>query len=83
MPDPKPSWQTSTLTLMAIWSLVTFTLAAAAVGWKVAHGMDKETATIILSPFVTILTGFGMSYLTARKPGNGQPPEPPVEKPNG
>lgn len=61
----------STLSLMAAWSVVAFTLAASCVGYGLAKGMEKEIAAVIMAPFSLLLTGFGMSYLTARKTGNG------------
>lgn len=70
----KPSFCTSTLSILAVWSVVAFTLAAFAVGAGITFGkLDERSAILIMTPFGTILTGFGMSYLTARK-NNGNPP---------
>ena len=74
----KPSLCSSTLSLMAVWSVVAFTVAAGGVGWGLAHGLEKEVAAIVMAPFATLLSGFGMSYLTARKTGNSEPAIPVV-----
>ena len=62
----KPSVITSTLSMLACWSVVMFTLAGGYVGYHLAHGLDEKTAIAIMAPFTSLLTGFGMSYLTAR-----------------
>ena len=77
MANEKPSILTSTLTMMAAWSVVAFTLASSYVGVRLANGLDKEVAALILAPFATLLSGFGMSYLTARKTNNGGPDAKP------
>lgn len=70
----KPSFMTSTLSILALWSVVAFTFAGYGVGYALArHMIDEKTAMLIMAPFGTLLTGFGMSYLTARKT-NGNPP---------
>ena len=70
----KPSLFSSTLTILAVWSVAWFTFAATYVGIRLAHGMEEKLATVILAPFASLLTGFGMSYLTARKlNGEGKP----------
>ena len=65
-----PSVMSSTLSMLACWSVACFTCAAVGVGCYLGNGGDKETAALIMTPFGTLLTGFGMSYLTARKPDN-------------
>ena len=70
MADSKPSITSSTLTMLAVWSVVWFTLAAAYVGVRLAQGMEDKIAALILAPFATLLSGFGMSYLAVRKSGN-------------
>lgn len=77
----KPSFLSSTLSILAVWSVAAFTLAACGVGWGLGHGLDKEIAGVIMAPFTILLSGFGMSYLTARRAGNGTPPaSPPAEE---
>ena len=73
----KPSVTSSTLTMLAVWSVVMFTLAASSVGWYLAHGGDKEMAALIMTPFSVLLNGFGMAYLAVRKPSNGNPTPTP------
>ena len=72
----KPSITQSTLTMLAVWSVIWFTAAAGYVGVKLAHGLDEKLAAIILAPFATLLSGFGMSYLAVRRQ-NGSPPTEP------
>ena len=69
--ESKPSILSSTLTMLAVWSVIWFTLASAYVGVRLAHGMEDKIAALILAPFATLLSGFGMSYLAVRKTGNG------------
>lgn len=79
MAESKPSICSSTLTMLAVWSVIWFTLAAAYVGVRLAHGMEDKIAALILAPFATLLSGFGMSYLAVRRANggsNGTPAEP-------
>ena len=67
----QPSWQTSTLSQLAIVSVGMYLLGALWLLWK---GTPAEQALAMLNPLKWSAEIFGASYLATRKPTNGGPP---------
>ena len=62
-----PSFCRSTLSILAVFSVVAYALAAGFVLYASAfHTMPPEAATHAMKPFELLMITFGASYLTAR-----------------
>ena len=68
----KPSWCNSTLSQLAVMSVVFFAIAAfmtgAATIWL---KLPPDTAKQVMEPFGLLLGMFGSAYLAVRSNGNG------------
>lgn len=66
--EPKPSWQSSTLSQVMVLSLMAFLIAAFGVGLGITFGkLIPELAKVILEPFTWLAGIFISSYFVARK----------------
>ena len=69
---PVPSWHTSTLSQLAVGSVVAFVAGAIVTAMGVIwFKLDLAVAKDLMAPFSFLVTTFGASYLTARKVNGG------------
>lgn len=69
---PAPSWTTSTLSQLAVGSVVAFVVGAILTALGVIwFKLELAVAKDLMAPFSFLVTTFGASYLTARKPNGG------------
>lgn len=76
-PENHPSWLTSTLSQLAMISVICFAGMGIYTGIKICtKAIDPATAKLVMEPFGWLVTTFSIGYAVARKNngGNGTPP---------
>lgn len=77
-----PSFTRSTLSILAVFSVAAYALAAGFVAYATAfHQLPQTASSAVMKPFELLMLTFGASYLTARKANGSASVTPPPPTP--